>query len=227
MRTRTIVMVLSATVALLVFTPGASAQDEPASDTPTTYVAAPPGAVGIGDEIFLTGAVVTPPDGGAPRNLDAYQAAVFVQSWLGQAFIPGPSLLRDPPPDLPVFRVDVSGIWAGTTGIVTVHYTDNGSTPYIAFPGLVVSESVPDPPPPPSNWFVAPTRVIDTFNGKGKLVDTAGTRQATSTTGSDPGEQATPASNGGGTPTRTWILLGVALVALAAAVVRRLRLGRS
>lgn len=220
MRVRTIALLLGLVMAGLALVPPVAAQDDDdhEGDTPTTSATLPDG-VGIGDEIFLTGAVITPPDGAAPRTLDAYHAAVFVQSWLATAYFGGKEIVRDPPPDLPVYRVDITGSWVGTVGIQTVHYTDDGSTPYVAFPGLGPSPTMPDPPPEPSGWFAAFPRVIDAFNGEAELIETTGTQQAaaqqaaatstTTSTTSDTTEEA--ASPGGGSdPSVVWIAAALA-----------------
>src|ERR687897_3380269 len=90
---------------LLALAQPAHAQEDDHSDEeqPTTPITGPDGSIGIGDGIFLTGATITPVDGGEPRTLDAYQAAVFTQGFLAQAFFGPPDIKREPPADLPVY----------------------------------------------------------------------------------------------------------------------------
>jgi len=204
MRARTMAPLLGLVMAVLALAQPSAAQD---GDTTTTTAS---DAVTIGDGIFLTGAVITPLGDGQPRTLDAYQAAVFVQSFLAQAFFGGDDIVRDPPADLPVYRVEISGDWAGDVGVLTVHYADDGTTPYVAFPGLEVTPTPIDPPPAPANWFAAPPLAIEAFNGRGELQDTLGTQVTTTTTESN--EEA--ASQGGGSDSSTTpILVGAAVAA--------------
>lgn len=154
----------------------AAAHDEEEHEEDPTELTTPDGAVGIGDGIFLTGATITSP-GEAPRSLDAYHAAVFVQSWLASAFF-GTDHAGDPPPELPVHRVDMTGTWTGTEGTVTVYYAVDGPTPYIAYGEGLVPRQQPFTPPPPSNWFKPPARVIEAFNGEADLIRTTGTQRA-------------------------------------------------
>ena len=185
MRVRTIaVLLLGPTIALTALALPASADEDHGSSTTSSTPVPSPEGVGIGDGIFLTGAVVTPPGDEPPRTLDAYDAAVFVQSWIASAYFGGEDFKREPPPpDLPVYRVDSTGEWGGSTaqGTVTVYYATDGTTAYIAFPGLAVWTD-PAEAPPPSGWFSPPARVIDAFNGDAELEETYGTQSATTTT---------------------------------------------
>ncbi|MGQ0832865.1 MAG: hypothetical protein ACT4OV_14430 [Microthrixaceae bacterium] len=210
MRVRRIARLIALVVTGLLVAAGPSAAQDDHDDGTSTTAPAPEGSVGIGDGIYLTKAVVVAPDG-TTRSLDARQAAVFVQSWLASAFFGGPEIVADPPSDLPVYRVDSTGIWGtGGQGTVSAYYATDGTTPYIGFPGMVVW-SDPSEIPPPGQWFTAPTRVIDTFQGKGELQDTLGIDQdkrGPVTTGGD-----APAAADDSTP--VW----VAIVAGALAVV--------
>jgi hypothetical protein len=198
--------------------PTAGAHEGPHKATDATT---PDGAVGIGDGVFLSGGRITPPAGEAPRTLDAYHAAVFVQSWLAAAFYGGADIVRDPPPELPVYRVDSTGDWAGSTGTVTVYYATDGTTPYIAFPGLVVWTDESEVPAP-SNWFVAPPRVIEAFNGTADLVPSLGVETATSVATTVPADGAAgPASPADVAEDQTtnpwpWVLVGATALAAAA-----------
>jgi len=171
MRIRRIVTMLSSTVVglALVLAPTAAAHDDDPSST-TTIV----GSVAIGSGYAFTGAVIRNADGSVERTLNAYQAAVFVQSWLGDAFFGTPNL-QDPPPTLPVYRVDVTGTWGQLSGALTVYYASDGSTAWLSFPQDQIPTANPTNPPPPTSWFVPPTRVIAAFNGTAKLQGTYGT----------------------------------------------------
>jgi MYXO-CTERM domain-containing protein len=138
--------------------------------------------VAIGDGIFLTGAVITPLGEGEPRTLDAEQAGALAQTIIAQAFWGPAGIKQDPPPDLPVYRIELSGDFAGVVGVLTVHYTDDGTTPYVAFPGLVITPEPIDPPPDPENWFTVPRLAMDAFNGRGELADTSGRLSSPATT---------------------------------------------
>lgn len=215
MQLRWIVGSLALLVGGIGLSPAASAHEDPGhEDTPVTTT--PEGAVGIGDGIFLTDGLITPPAGEAPRELDAYHTAVFVQSWLAAAFYGGEDIVRDPPPELPVYRVDSTGDWAGSVGTVTVYYATDGTTPYIAFPGLVVWTDESEVPPP-ANWFVAPPNAIDAFNGVADLAPTLGVETATSvaTTASDE-EGALGGTDSDTTEAWPWALVGLTAAAAIA-----------
>ena len=161
--------------------------------TPTSF----PEGIGINEGIFVSGAVVslTPAGSGEPRTMDEYDAAVFVQSWLGAAFFSNPAdAVKDPPAGLPIYRIDIAGTWNKEPGNVTAYYATDGTTPYIALPGLLVWND-PAQIPPPSQWFVPPLRVIDTFNGEGELIPTTGVEIATSVP-TLPDEEAVSSPNG-------------------------------
>jgi len=206
MRVRLMALALGLSLAGLVHahTAAAQEQDDHTDEAPASDAVAPEGSVGIGDGLFLTGAVITPLDGGPARELDAYQAAVFVQSWLAYAFYGPDGTEQAPAADLAVYRVDLSGSWAGAPGVLTVHYADDGTTPYVAFPGLVIRDFDDPDPRPVEGWFTAPRRVMETFRGEGELEDTLGTSQATATT--EPSAGFVPAAGGSGQDGTPWLL---------------------
>jgi len=148
--------------------PAALAQSAPPDDSPTTI---PRGAVTIGDGFAFTAGVVNPLPSGPTRTMNAYQTAVFVQSWLADAFFGHPTA-QDPPPTAPVFRVDVTGLWGDSTGTLAIYYASDGTTAWISFPQDQSPASAPPTPPPATNWFVGAPAVIPAFQGTGKLVTT-------------------------------------------------------
>jgi len=190
----------------------ASAHEDPEHEP--AEITAPDGSVGIGDGIFLKEGVVIPPEREEPSSFDAYHTAVFVQSWLAAAFYGGQEIVQDPPPDLPVYRIDSTGEWSGNSGTVTAYFATDGTTPYIAFPGMVVWND-PSQIPPPSNWFVAPPRVIDAFNGVADLVPSLGVEAANSTTTLNDEKVAADSAGDGSSDTETWPWIVVAATALA------------
>jgi hypothetical protein len=184
-----------------------------------------PGAVAIGDGLSFTGATVLEPDA-EPRQLSAYQAAVFVQSWLATAYFGGAASLGDPPADLPVSRVDVTGMWPSKKfGTGVVYYASDGTSAWVSFPPD--QEPVDGPvtsAPEPSNWFRAPDRTVDAFAGTAELVDTFGTQETVPATteaaaGDDGGDDSTAG------PSAIWLLVAGAgvVVALGGVLLRRRR----
>ena len=196
MRAKMIALLMMATVlGMVARSPVAAAQDS-TGGAPSLVPTTPAASVGIGDNIYLTGAVITTPGEPTPRELSAYQSAVFVQSWLASAYF-GTDIDGEPPPDLVVHQVDLSGSWDGAVGVWTVYYASDGTTPFIAFGKGPAPRPAGTPPDPPSNWFRPPQRVVDTFNGKGKLIQTTGTQpkdQGGETT--DSGSSAGPIAAG-------------------------------
>lgn len=210
-------VVLSGLVLALFATP-AHAQDEGSTTTATEE------GVAIGDGYSFTGAVITPLEGGETRTLDAYQAAVFVQSWLGQAIFAREDILKEPSPELPVYRVDIQGDWGDQVGRVTVYYATDGTTPYIAFPQTQGAVTDPNAPyPEPADWFVGVPRVIDAFEGNAELIETTGTQMATSTTTTPGSEQASGSSDDSTSPP-VWVwAVAAAVVIIAGGLVLRAR----
>jgi hypothetical protein len=213
-RVRTIALVVGLVATTFLGSARAAAQDDHSDDETTTTVCGSslPGAVGIGDRIWLTGATVTPPDGEAPTELDAYQAAVFTQSWIGLSFVPDPEIEQDPPEGSPVTRVDIEGEWAGQVGTVTAYYTADGAQAYIAFPGLIVQTTDEYPAPEPSNWFGVPSRVSEAIAGEGELQETTGTQTAQCLDPADASDGTSEAAAGTGDDSDSdlpWATIGV------------------
>lgn len=220
MQVRVLMALIGLFVAVLVAP--AHAQD---TDEPTIPRDAFPeqGPVPIGDGYAFTGAVVTPPDGGPVRTLDAYEAAVFVQSWLAQALFGNEDSLKDPPPDLPVHRVDIEGDWVAGVGRITVYFATDGTTPYIAFPQTQTVVTDPSAPPPePADWFTGRERIIDAFNGEAELIETTGTQQITSPTTTPGSEEASADERSNGLPPWVWGI-GVAVAVIVAGLLLRWR----
>ena len=184
------------------------------------------GMVGIGDNLYFSGAVITPGDGSEVRSLSAYQAAVFVQSWVGTAFFGGPESVEAPSKDLPVTRVDVSGQWGpGNLGVNTVYYAASADMVFISWPQEQPVVAAPGgPPPPQEDWFLAVPRVTDALEGKAKLIETAGTQQAddylTATTEAEAAEAAETGPDGasGGSSNAASDAVRVAVAVVAAGV---------
>ena len=86
--------------------------------------------VPIGGGLAFTGATVTGPlPSGATRTLDAYQTAVFVQSWLPAAIYGRTPVHSPPPPGARRYRVDTTGTWDGAEAPPTtraVFYATDG-----------------------------------------------------------------------------------------------------
>ena len=106
---RLVVLVLGVVAAAMAAAPSAGASG---AQTPTTRDDDVAGVDGDRRNFAFTGATITSPADPTPRSLNGYQAAVFVQSWLPEAMYGKPEL-RDPPADLPVYRVDLMGSWGG------------------------------------------------------------------------------------------------------------------
>lgn len=214
MRSRTLAGLVALLCTGIITASPVQAQDD--GQAPDTTLRELPGAVTIGNGFSFTGAVITPPAGEDPRTLDAYQAAVFVQSWLPTSIF-GKDVRKDPPPDLPVYQIDIMGNWAGPVGTITVYFATDGTTPYVAFPqDQPVATEPGGPPPLPADWFVPPARVIDAFNGDAELVDTAGT-QTTTTTPESGGAPSDDSSTSSGW---TWAAIAAAGVVLVGLVLR-------
>lgn len=216
MRARSIIMLLGAILGALVWASPAFAHDDPDHEpvTPTTPV--PPGAVSIGDGFAFTGAVVYPPAEAPTTTWDADRTAVFVQSWLGESIFGTPNV-QDPPPELPVHRIDITGTWAFTPGILTVYYATDDVTAWVGLPADQTATPAPARTPEPSGWFVGDPRVIGAFNGTEGLIQTAGVAAATTTTtepGVAPEEAVGPSSDDSGSEP-PWDLIALGAVALA------------
>ena len=186
------------------------------------------GMVGIGDNLYFSGAVITPGDGSAVRSLSAYQTAAFVQSWMPTALFGGPQSIAAPPKDVPVTRVDVSGQWGpGNLGVHTIYYATSPEGVFVSWPQEQAVVAAPGgPPPPQEDWFRALPRVTDALAGKAELIETAGTQQAddylTATTEAEAAEAAETgpdgASDGSSNPANSISTFGVAVAVVAAGV---------
>ncbi len=164
-------------------------------------------AVSIGSGLAFSGAVITGPHV-ASRPLNAYQSAVFMQAWIGDAFYGRPNH-ESLPARVPVYRVDVMGSWGGGTdfSVRAVYYASDGKQAWIAFPSPQITPSTGSPAR--LDWWVAPPRVIEAFVGTAKLVPTlgTGTSPSTSTVGRDAAKHTT------GDVAWPWIVGSVAAVA--------------
>ncbi len=229
MRVRTSILLIC--VLLLAVAAPARAQDssDPEKGCTSTASGGLPDTVGIGNGFFIAEATITPPNGAAVRTLDACAAAVFVQSWLARATYGPEDMLRDPPPEAPVYRVDVKADWNGMVGYLTVYYAEADGTPFIAWNQ---EQGIPpepaDPPPAPDPWFTGLPRVIDAFNGDAELIETQGVIDATSTT-TTPGAATTENTNGAtddgsgsGSPW-VWVAGAAAVVVVGGGLVLRRR----
>jgi hypothetical protein len=215
--------VLFATFLLSAPAYGATDSTQPARTSPTTL----PGSVKIDNGWAYTGAVITGPGLSQPRTLNAYQAAVFIQSWLGEAIFGHPQIVN-PPKSLGVYKVAVTGTWGSPNkATLPVYYASHGSTVWISFPatvGATPSGATPTTSPPPAKWFVAPSRVKQAFEGTAKLVRTAGTETPTTA------PVAAPVAVGhSGSSSTGWIIVLIAIGVLVAGalMIPRVARGRS
>jgi hypothetical protein len=172
----------------------------------TTTTTAP--AVAISGGLSFRGAVITAPHKPA-RKLNAYQSAVFVQAWIGEAFYGKPA--HEPvPANLTKYRVDVTGNWGGGADYFArpVFYASDGTKAWVVFPDPA---KVPATGAPKTlDWFVAPQGVIAAFAGTAKLVPTVS--ETPTTTGAGASAPASKNDSGSGS-VWPWIV-GVAFVAL-------------
>ena len=140
----------------------------------------------INPGLAFTGAEITTNGSTATRHLDAYQAAVFVQAWIGTA-ISGKVTHERPPANAKVSRVNVTGSWNGVGDLSTrtIYYASDGVHAWIA--ADPAGNASPD-------FWVAPARTIEAFAGTAKLIPTLGTESETSTSTTT----AAPAADGDG-----------------------------
>jgi hypothetical protein len=213
MRIRAIAVVLGLVLAGLLFAPPATAQEHD-DEAPPTSLVKPPGSVSIDSELAFTEATVTTPAEPAPRTFDAYHTAVFVQSWLPYAFFGQNVVKQDPPLEVPVYRVDMVGTWGGVyaPGLTpqTVYYATDGTTAWLSYPQNQPVTGPPQEPPPPSDWFVGPPRVIEAFNGTAQLEETLGLHEQT------PNTEAAESTGDSSSFIFWWVLGCVVLVAAVA-----------
>ena len=178
--------------------------------------------MGIGGNYAFSSSVITGPGLTTPRHLNAYQSAVFVQSWLGDLYFGHPR--HGPPPaDLPVFRVDVTGIWGVNRATLAVFYSTDGTNVWIGFPRQQMTTASPRRPPAPGGWFQAQPRVREAFAGTAKLLLTGGVQAETSTTAAPTTTTTTaaasPSHHRSSRAVWLWLAAGLALVAAAGLVV--------
>jgi hypothetical protein len=218
-----VILILCAIFALPTRAYGATdtTQPVPTSSTPTTLA----GSVKIDNGWAYTGAVITGSGLTQPRKLNAYQAAVFVQSWLGEAIFGKPQII-DPPKSLPVYKVAVTGTWGSPEkATLPVYYANQGAAVWISFPATIApSGTTPTTTPPPTKWFVAPARVKQAFEGTAKLVSTAGTATPTTAPVAAPAAVSHSSSSSTG-----WIivLIVVGVLVAGALMIPRVARGRS
>jgi hypothetical protein len=182
-----------------------------------------PSSVEISAGFAFRGAVITGA-GAAPRRLTAYQSAVFMQAWIGDAFFGKPKHEKLPA-HVAVYRLDVSGTWGGGSEFTTraVYYASDGTRAWIAFPSPQITP--PTGAPARLDWFVGPPRLIQAFAGTAKLIPTVGT-------GASPPNAAAPAAPAGhsdGSAVWPWIVGAAAAVTAVGGGLgwRRRRLGAS
>lgn len=166
-------------------------------------------SVEISAGFAFRGAVITGA-GTAPRRLTAYQSAVFMQAWIGDAIFGKPKHEKLPA-HVAVYRLDVSGTWGGGSEFTTraVYYASDGTKAWIAFPSPQITP--PTGAPARLDWFVGPPRLIQAFAGTAKLLPTAGT----GTSPPNAAAPARPARHSGGSTVWPWIVgAGAAVVAV-------------
>jgi hypothetical protein len=147
--------------------------------------------VDIGSHITIFGAKVTCPHQPA-RQLDATQAAAFLQSWL-PASIFGHVTSENPPAGIDVCRLVVTDIWqGGPKTTLTALYATQGDNVWVGMPpqnlgfGAYVQSE---------RWIQAPTpqRTKDAFQGHGQLEPVASDTTLPPTTAA--GSATHPATN--------------------------------
>jgi hypothetical protein len=199
-----------------------------ASAAPPTSSTTPP-SVAISGNYAFSGAVITGPGLAKPRTLNAYQSAVYVQSWLGGLYSGAPVVHHNPPAGLGVFEVDVTGNWGGSIETRETFYASDGHRVWVAFPALDPISSTPGTRPAViTGWFVALPRVRQAFAGTAKLVPTGGTQQASTTVPRTTTVPAGSTTTGSAPSTGLWIAILLALAVLVAAAywIRSRRRGR-
>jgi hypothetical protein len=193
--------------ALLIVSLAGAATAVPNDSTTTTLVT-------ISGDFAFSGAVITGPGLSKPRTLNAYQSAVYMQSWLGGLYSGAPVTHQNPPAALPVYEVDVTGNWGGTIETRSTFYASDGHRVWIAFPSLPPITKTPGTHPAViRGWFVALPRVRQAFAGTAKLVETGGTQSVPTSTTTTTAPVSADARSGGSD-----IGLGIAIALAAAAV---------
>jgi len=183
-----------------------------------TTSSTPPTSVAISGNFAFSGAVITGPGLSRPRKLNAYQSAVYVQSWLGSLYSGVPVVHADPPAGLGIYEVEVTGNWAGSIETRATFYASDGRRVWIAFPALEPITSTPVTRPAKiRGWFVALPRVRQAFLGTAKLVPTAGTQTPSTTVGPTTTVPAGAPAGHSGTAAGPWIAIALVVVVLGAA----------
>jgi cobalamin biosynthesis Mg chelatase CobN len=188
-----------------------------AQTTQPSATTQPPTATPIGNGLAFTSAVITSPADPNPRTMNNYQTAVFVQSWLPTALYGKPEI-ENPPANVPVYRVDITGTWGsqpGLTGKQTVYYASDGTKAWVSYPqNQDVTMTPTEPPPGPATWFVPPHRVIDAFNGTAQLVETSGVDNA-----NNPAGQVVKQPDSSGSSSTPWIVYAIVVGAAVVIIV--------
>ncbi len=182
--------------------------------------------VDIGSQIVIFGASVNCP-GQPVRELDATQAAAFMQSWL-PASIFGKVTSENPPTGVDVCHLVVTDSWqGGPKTTLTALYATQGENVWVGMPpqslgpGAYVQQE---------RWIQAPfaQRTKDAFAGHGQLVPVALDTTAPPTTAASTANHA----NNGGSSSSGWVIvvavvLVLALIATVAGLLFRRRRGAS
>jgi hypothetical protein len=196
------------------------------SSTPAIADETPSAQLAPGEAI--TGAVV---DGSGPlgggRQLDAYQAAAFLQGWLPSSLVVSP-VFQDPPAEADRYTmtfsihsvVPVPGNSEApreSDSTFIVNYATDGTSAWISLPEEELWPGAAVVPPQSDKWFVVDQPVIDAFEGHGSYVvpeSPTSVDQSSSTQG----QASSSGTNGPMIIIVSLVLLGV-LVAIV--VVRR------
>ena len=165
--------------------------------------------VDIGSQIVIYGATVTCP-GQAARQLDATQAAAFMQSWL-PASIFGKVTTANPPSSADVCKLVVADSWeGGPKTTMTALYATQGNNVWVGMPpqtlgnGAYVQQE---------RWIQAPftQRTKEAFAGHGQLVPVASDTTAPPTTAAPTASHTST----GGSGSSGWIIAVVVVLVLA------------
>ncbi|HMC70767.1 MAG TPA: hypothetical protein VKJ07_16535 [Mycobacteriales bacterium] len=185
----------------------------------------------IGSQIYVQGATITGPCIRVPkRELSSPQAALFVQSWLGNSIFGHPTV-QDPPAALPVCRVSVRYTVADRRlAPMQVDYASDGKTAWVAlppqnlWPGAFVTVH---------RWTVALPSAVAAFAGKGTPQPVATAAPSTTAPPTDGSAAPAPAKKSSSDGANAlWMVVGlVVVIALVAGtgyvVARRRALARS
>jgi len=169
--------------------------------------------VDIGSHINIFGAKVTCPHQPA-RQLDATQAAAFMQSWL-PASIFGQVTSENPPAGTAVCRLVVTDVWqGGPKTTLTALYATQGDNVWVGMPPQSLG---PGAYVQTERWIRAPfaQRTKDAFLGRGQLEPGASDTTAPPTTA---GSTARSTTNDSGSSAGVIIAVVVIVLVLAAGV---------